>query len=59
VRAKTGTLSAPPVNSLAGVVLDTDGRLLVFALMTNDSTAATARPALDTIAATLRKCGCH
>jgi D-alanyl-D-alanine carboxypeptidase/D-alanyl-D-alanine-endopeptidase (penicillin-binding protein 4) len=59
VRAKTGTLSVPPVNSLAGVVLDADGRLLVFALMTNGSTAATARPALDTIAATLRKCGCH
>jgi serine-type D-Ala-D-Ala carboxypeptidase/endopeptidase (penicillin-binding protein 4) len=58
VRAKTGTLSVPPVNSLAGIVLDNDGRLLVFALMTNGSSAATARPALDTIAATLRKCGC-
>lgn len=59
VRAKTGTLSAPPVNSLAGVVLDNDGRLLVFAFLTNGSVTATARPALDTLAATLRKCGCH
>ncbi|HEU5471851.1 MAG TPA: D-alanyl-D-alanine carboxypeptidase/D-alanyl-D-alanine-endopeptidase [Actinophytocola sp.] len=59
VRAKTGTLSVPPVNSLAGVVLDTDGRLLVFALMTNGSAANTARPALDAIAAALRQCGCR
>jgi D-alanyl-D-alanine carboxypeptidase/D-alanyl-D-alanine-endopeptidase (penicillin-binding protein 4) len=58
VRAKTGTLSVPQVNSRAGIVLDNDGRLLVFALMTNGSAAGTARPALDTIAATLRKCGC-
>lgn len=58
VRAKTGTLQAPPVNSLAGVVLDTDGRLLAFALMSNGSATNTARPALDTMAATLRKCGC-
>lgn len=59
VRAKTGTLSVPPVNSLAGVVLDNDGRLLVFALMTNGSQSGPARPALDAIAATLRKCGCY
>jgi D-alanyl-D-alanine carboxypeptidase/D-alanyl-D-alanine-endopeptidase (penicillin-binding protein 4) len=59
VRAKTGTLATPLVNSLAGVVLDAEGRLLVFALMTNGSVTATARPALDTMAATLRKCGCH
>ncbi|OLF07938.1 D-alanyl-D-alanine carboxypeptidase/D-alanyl-D-alanine-endopeptidase [Actinophytocola xanthii] len=56
VRAKTGTLSG--VNSLAGVVLDQDGRVLVFALMTAD-TDASARPALDAIAAALRGCGCR
>lgn len=59
VRAKTGTLQSPLVNSLAGVVLDADGRLLVFALMSNGSITNTARPALDTMAATLRKCGCN
>ena len=58
VRAKTGTLQTPAVNSLAGVVLDTDGRLLVFAFLSNGSATLTARPALDAIAATLRKCGC-
>jgi D-alanyl-D-alanine carboxypeptidase/D-alanyl-D-alanine-endopeptidase (penicillin-binding protein 4) len=56
-RAKTGTLSG--VNSLAGIVLDTDGRLLVFALMTSDSVSDTARPALDGIVAALRRCGCQ
>ncbi|HET8642999.1 MAG TPA: D-alanyl-D-alanine carboxypeptidase, partial [Pseudonocardiaceae bacterium] len=57
VRAKTGTLEG--VNSLAGIVVDADGRLLVFALLSNGSTAATARPALDAIAAALRTCGCR
>lgn len=57
VRAKTGTLSE--VNTLAGLVLDTDGRVLVFALMSAGSSADTARPALDAIAATLRGCGCR
>jgi D-alanyl-D-alanine carboxypeptidase/D-alanyl-D-alanine-endopeptidase (penicillin-binding protein 4) len=47
------------VSSLAGVVLDADGRLLVFAFMTNNAVTTTARPALDTLAATLRQCGCH
>lgn len=57
VRAKTGTLTA--VNSLAGVVLDADGRLLVFAFMSlsPDSTPA-VRGALDEMAAALRTCGC-
>ncbi|GGS16860.1 D-alanyl-D-alanine carboxypeptidase/D-alanyl-D-alanine endopeptidase [Actinokineospora fastidiosa] len=57
VRAKTGTLSA--VNSLAGVVLDSDGRLLVFALMSNGTNPLDARPALDAVAAALHKCGCE
>ncbi|MGH3517065.1 MAG: D-alanyl-D-alanine carboxypeptidase/D-alanyl-D-alanine endopeptidase [Haloechinothrix sp.] len=56
VRAKTGTLSE--VNTLAGVVLDSDGRVLVFALMSAGSAQDKARPALDAIAATLRGCGC-
>ncbi|MEO9222465.1 MAG: D-alanyl-D-alanine carboxypeptidase, partial [Mycobacteriaceae bacterium] len=55
VRAKTGTLSG--VNSLAGVVTDVDGRVLVFALLSNGPGAA--RPALDAIAAALRTCGCR
>jgi D-alanyl-D-alanine carboxypeptidase/D-alanyl-D-alanine-endopeptidase (penicillin-binding protein 4) len=57
VRAKTGTLT--DVNALAGVVLDADGRLLVFALLSNGSLPAAARPALDAIAAALRTCGCR
>lgn len=56
VRAKTGTLSG--VNTLAGVVLDKDGRVLVFAMMSNGSNILEARPALDSLAATLRGCGC-
>jgi D-alanyl-D-alanine carboxypeptidase/D-alanyl-D-alanine-endopeptidase (penicillin-binding protein 4) len=59
VRAKTGTLSN--VNSLAGAVVDTDGRLLVFAFMSNNpaqNDAAPVREALDVLATTLRGCGC-
>lgn len=56
VRAKTGTLS--DVNTLAGVVLDSDGKVLVFALMSSGTSPAQARPALDAIAAALRGCGC-
>ncbi|SMD00100.1 D-alanyl-D-alanine carboxypeptidase / D-alanyl-D-alanine-endopeptidase (penicillin-binding protein 4) [Kibdelosporangium aridum] len=58
VRAKTGTLPLAGINSLAGVVLDADGRILVFALMTSQSDTLAARPALDAVAATLRSCGC-
>ena len=58
VRAKTGTLDS--VNSLAGIVLDADGRLLVFALLSNGTASSTtARPALDAIAAALAACGCR
>ena len=58
VRAKTGSLSG--VNTLAGTVVDADGRLLSFAVMTRTTAAAdTARAAMDRIAARLAACGCH
>ena len=58
VRAKTGTLAG--VNTLAGTVTDADGRLLLFAFLTDraadpDSTEA----ALDRLAAALADCGCR
>jgi D-alanyl-D-alanine carboxypeptidase/D-alanyl-D-alanine-endopeptidase (penicillin-binding protein 4) len=57
IRAKTGTLTS--VNSLAGTVLDADGRMLVFALLSNGPNPVSARPRLDALAAGLRSCGCH
>ncbi|MFD9910119.1 D-alanyl-D-alanine carboxypeptidase/D-alanyl-D-alanine-endopeptidase [Streptomyces sp. NPDC059063] len=49
VRAKTGTLTG--VNTLAGTVVTTDGRLLVFAFMTTGTTDAEgAQRALDAMA---------
>ncbi len=56
VRAKTGTLSV--ASTLVGYVLDRDGRVLAFALMSNDRPPEVSRPALDAIAGTLRNCGC-
>ncbi|MFI9008969.1 D-alanyl-D-alanine carboxypeptidase/D-alanyl-D-alanine-endopeptidase [Actinosynnema sp. NPDC053489] len=57
VRAKTGTLTA--VNTLAGVVVDADGRLLVFTFMSaSPQNNAEVRGALDEMAAALRGCGC-
>ncbi|MGF6887811.1 D-alanyl-D-alanine carboxypeptidase/D-alanyl-D-alanine-endopeptidase (penicillin-binding protein 4) [Nocardia sp. GAS34] len=55
-RAKTGTLSVS--NALAGYVLDKDGRVLTFALMSNDKPQDASRAALDAVTATLRNCGC-
>lgn len=57
VRAKTGTLTA--ANSLAGTVLDAEGRVLVFALVSNGPAPASVRPRLDVLAAALRTCGCR
>ncbi|PXY34272.1 D-alanyl-D-alanine carboxypeptidase/D-alanyl-D-alanine-endopeptidase [Prauserella coralliicola] len=58
VRGKTGTIPSDGINSLAGLVLDTDGRVLVFALMTVGSQTEAGRAGLDAITATLRGCGC-
>jgi serine-type D-Ala-D-Ala carboxypeptidase/endopeptidase (penicillin-binding protein 4) len=58
VRAKTGTLTG--VNTLAGTVVDADGRLLVYAFMTNGTTDAPgAEAALDRVASALANCGCR
>jgi D-alanyl-D-alanine carboxypeptidase/D-alanyl-D-alanine-endopeptidase (penicillin-binding protein 4) len=58
VRAKTGTLKG--VNSLAGTVVDADGRLLAFAILADRTGAANAaRSALDNVAVALARCGCR
>ncbi|MCG6495020.1 D-alanyl-D-alanine carboxypeptidase/D-alanyl-D-alanine-endopeptidase [Kitasatospora sp. A2-31] len=58
VRAKTGSLSG--VNTLAGTVVDGEGRLLVFAVMTKTTAPAdTARAAMDRVVARIAACGCH
>jgi D-alanyl-D-alanine carboxypeptidase/D-alanyl-D-alanine-endopeptidase (penicillin-binding protein 4) len=58
VRAKTGTLRG--VNTLAGTVVDTDGRLLVFAFLTDRATDPdSTEQALDQLAAQLARCGCR
>jgi len=55
LRAKTGSLTG--TNTLAGVVTDASGRVLTFALMSNNA-GPTGRTAIDALAATLRSCGC-
>jgi D-alanyl-D-alanine carboxypeptidase/D-alanyl-D-alanine-endopeptidase (penicillin-binding protein 4) len=58
VRAKTGTLTG--VTSLAGLVPDTSGRLLSFALLANDIPSIDkARSLGDEFAAGLAACGCR
>jgi D-alanyl-D-alanine carboxypeptidase/D-alanyl-D-alanine-endopeptidase (penicillin-binding protein 4) len=60
VRAKTGSLAG--VTSLAGTVLDADGRLLLFAVMA-DQTGAVGqyqpRAAIDAFVTGLATCGCR
>jgi D-alanyl-D-alanine carboxypeptidase/D-alanyl-D-alanine-endopeptidase (penicillin-binding protein 4) len=57
VRAKTGTLR--DVNALAGVAVDSDGRLLAFAFVANGTkNAGQAEAGLDRIAAAVASCGC-
>jgi D-alanyl-D-alanine carboxypeptidase/D-alanyl-D-alanine-endopeptidase (penicillin-binding protein 4) len=55
LRAKTGSLSG--TNTLAGIVTDLGGRVLTFALLSNNA-GPTGRTAIDTVAAALRSCGC-
>ncbi|MEV2241817.1 D-alanyl-D-alanine carboxypeptidase/D-alanyl-D-alanine-endopeptidase [Micromonospora sp. NPDC049891] len=60
VRAKTGTLTR--VHAIAGVVTTAEGRLLTFAVLTDDvppDGMEPARAALDRIAAALAGCGCR
>ncbi|EFV13329.2 D-alanyl-D-alanine carboxypeptidase/D-alanyl-D-alanine endopeptidase [Segniliparus rugosus] len=56
VRAKTGSLDN--VATLAGATSDQDGRMLVFAFMSNDGATWDTRAALDALASALRGCGC-
>ncbi|MFD5158074.1 D-alanyl-D-alanine carboxypeptidase/D-alanyl-D-alanine-endopeptidase [Streptomyces hawaiiensis] len=60
VRAKTGTLSG--VHTLAGTLVDEDGRLLAFAFMatgTDGTLPVTTQKALDRVASALAACGCR
>ncbi len=55
LRAKTGSLTG--TNTLAGIVTDASGRVLTFALISNNA-GPTGRTSLDALAAKLRSCGC-
>jgi len=55
LRAKTGSLTA--VNSLAGVVTDSSGRVLTFAFISNEA-GPNGRNAMDALATKLWFCGC-
>ncbi|WP_349294400.1 D-alanyl-D-alanine carboxypeptidase/D-alanyl-D-alanine-endopeptidase [Streptomyces sp. HU2014] len=58
VRAKTGTLTG--VNTLAGTVVDAEGRVVTFAFMASGTgDADAAQRALDRLAAKVADCGCR
>jgi serine-type D-Ala-D-Ala carboxypeptidase/endopeptidase (penicillin-binding protein 4) len=58
VRAKTGTLTG--VNTLAGTVVDAEGRMLAFAFLTTGTKDRYgAQAALDRMASALAACGCR
>ncbi|MCD9145249.1 D-alanyl-D-alanine carboxypeptidase/D-alanyl-D-alanine-endopeptidase [Streptomyces albireticuli] len=58
VRAKTGTLRG--VNTLAGTVVDAEGRVVTFAFMASGTEDAdAAQRALDRLAAKVADCGCR
>ncbi len=58
VRAKTGTLTG--VNTLAGIVVDADGRMLVFAFLASGTGGPyAAEAALDRLAEAVTNCGCR
>lgn len=57
VRAKTGTLEG--ANSLAGMLVTADGRLLVFALISNGTSRDASRAALDDLVSAIQQCGCR
>jgi len=60
VRAKTGSL--PHVTSLAGTVVDADGRLLAFAVLadqTPDGGQWAPRATIDAFVTALQACGCR
>jgi D-alanyl-D-alanine carboxypeptidase/D-alanyl-D-alanine-endopeptidase (penicillin-binding protein 4) len=61
VRAKTGTLK--DVNAMAGTVVDADGRLLVFAFVSNRTKPVTGHRSpeqgLDALIAAVAACGCR
>ncbi|NGO73480.1 D-alanyl-D-alanine carboxypeptidase/D-alanyl-D-alanine endopeptidase, partial [Streptomyces boncukensis] len=58
VRAKTGTLTG--VNTLAGTVVDADGRMLAFAFLTSGTRDRdAAQESLDELASALANCGCR
>ncbi len=57
VRAKTGSLSG--VSTLAGYVVDRQGAVITFTLMSAGTPVDVARPAMDAVTAALRGCGCR